>query len=112
MSETSAFGGGTMRFSHSSVAVGYNLTLTYTDIHEDELDLIREHYRDRQGGYLSFELPAIIWQGHNDVEFLAPATDRWIYAGPPEEGDARLGGFYDVTVNLRHVGAELGAFYG
>lgn len=111
MSETSVYGGGAMRFSHSSVAVGFNLTLTFTDLGEDDLDLIRDHYRDQQGGYLSFLLPAIIWQGHADVEFLVPATDRWIYAGPPEEGDARPGGFYDVTVPLRHVGAEPAVVY-
>jgi hypothetical protein len=112
MSETSAYGGGAMRFSHSSTAVGFNLTLIFVDLGEDDLDLIREHYRDQQGGYLSFLLPAIIWQGHSDVEFLAPATERWIYAAPPEEGEARPGGFQDVTVTLRHVGAEMGAFYG
>lgn len=112
MSEAAAFGGGSMRFSHSSTAVGFNLTLTFTDLGEDDLDLIRDHYTDRQGGYLSFLLPAIIWQGHSDPEFLAPATDRWIYASAPDEGEARSGGFQDVTVTLRHVGAEVGALYG
>jgi hypothetical protein len=112
MSETSAFAGGAVRFSHSSEAVGYVLELSYEDIHEDDLDLIRAHYRERQGGYLSFCLPAGIWAGHEDPEFLSPSTDRWIYTGPVDEGDAKPGGFYDVSIPLRHVGPEPGAFYG
>ena len=110
MSEAPAVGGGAIRFNHATDAVGMTLTLTYADLADDDLQLIRDHYYGQQGGYLSFLLPAVIWLGHTSTSDVAPATDRWIYAGPPQEGDAKPGGFYDLTVPLRHVGAEMGAF--
>lgn len=112
MSEAPAVGGGAIRFSHAADAVGMTLTLGFEGLADDDLQLIRDHYYGQQGGYLSFLLPAVIWLGHTSTTDVAPATDRWIYANPPDEGDALQGGFYDVTVTLRHVGPEPGEFYG
>jgi hypothetical protein len=107
MSATGSLSGASVRFNHSTTMIGARLTLTFADMPDAELETMREHFREYDGGYRSFLLPAIIWRGHTDPEFLAPATDRWIYDGEIDEGDAKPGGFYDVTVNLRHVGAEL-----
>ena len=107
MSATGSLSGASVRFNHSSTMTGARLTLTFADMPDAELETLRDHFREHDGGYRSFLLPAIIWQGHTDPEFLAPATDRWIYDGELDEGPAKPGGFYDVTANLRHVGAEL-----
>jgi hypothetical protein len=108
MSATGSLSGSSVRFNHSSTMIGARLTLTFADMPDAELETLRAHFRGQNGGFVSFLLPAIIWQGHTDPEFLAPATDRWIYDGEIDEGEARPGGFYDiVTVHLRHVGAEL-----
>ncbi len=107
MSATGSLSGAFVRFNHSTTMIGARLTLTFADMPDAELETLRAHFRGQDGGFVSFLLPAIIWQGHTDPEFLAPATDRWIYDGELDEGDAKPGGFYDVTVNLRHVGAEL-----
>ena len=107
MSATGSLSGASVRFNHSSTMIGARLTLTFADMPDAEVETLRDHFREHDGGYRSFLLPAIIWQGHTDPEFLAPATDRWIYDGEIDEGDAKPGGFYDVSVNLRHVGAEL-----
>lgn len=108
MSEAPAVGGGAIRFNHATEAVGITLAMTFEGLADNDLQLIRDHYYAQQGGYLSFLLPAVIWLGHTSTTDVAPATDRWIYASPPDEGDAKQGGFYDVTVTLRHVGPELG----
>ena len=105
MSETNAFAGGSIRFTHSDEALGHGLTLEYLEISEADMDAIRDHYRERQGGYLSFTLPAIIWQGHPDVETLVPAVGRWKYAGPLEEQHLP-GKLYNVSVPLQYVGAS------
>ena len=108
MSATTGVTGAGVRFNHSSTMVGAGLALTFADMPDVELETLRAHFREHDGGYRSFLLPvATIWRGHSDVEFLAPATDRWIYDGELDEGDAKPGGFYDVSVALRHVGAEL-----
>ena len=106
MSEANAFGGGSMRFTHSDEALGHGLSLEYLEISEADMTAIRDHYREQQGGYLSFILPAIIWQGHTTVTTLVPAFGRWKYTAPPEE-DHRQGKLYNVTVSLQYVGASL-----
>lgn len=107
MSETGSVAGASVRFNHSATMVGATLSITFADLPDAQVEDIRDHYRNHAGGYLSFRLPAIIWQGHADTEFLAPASDRWKYDGELDEGEAKPGGFHDVTVSLRHVGPEL-----
>jgi hypothetical protein len=107
MSETGSLSGASVRFNHSSTMIGARLTLTFVDMPDAELETLRDHFRGQDGGFVSFRLPPIIWQGHTNTEFLAPATDRWIYDGEIDEGEAKAGAFYDVTVSLRHVGPEL-----
>ena len=104
MSEVSAFGGGSVRFTHADEPLGHRLTLEYLEISDADITAIRTHYRGQQGGYLSFTLPAIIWQGHPDVETMVPASGRWKYASELEEQHLR-GKLYDVTVSLQYVGA-------
>lgn len=106
MSEANAFGGGSMRFTHADEPLGHGLTLEYVEISDTDMTAIRDHYRGQQGGYLSFTLPAIIWQGHPGVDTIVPAVGRWKYAGPLEE-DHRPGKLYNVTVSLVYVGASL-----
>lgn len=107
MSANGSLSGASVRFNHSTTMIGAKLALTFADMPDAELETLRAHFRGQDGGFVSFRLPAIIWRGHTDPEFLAPATDRWIYDGELDEGEAKPGGFYDVSVNLRHVGAEL-----
>lgn len=108
MSATGSLSGASVRFNHSTTMIGARLTLTFADMPDAELETLRDHSRGQDGEFVSFRLPvATIWRGHTDPEFLAPASDRWVYDGEIDEGPAKPGGFYDVTVNLRHVGAEL-----
>lgn len=106
-SQAQAFAGSAVRFNHSATALGHVLELFYAELPDAELQEIRDHYVGQQGGYLSFLLPAVIWQGHDDPEDVVPATYRWKYAAPPPEPD-RPGGFYDVPIILECVGPEPG----
>ena len=106
MSEANAFAGGSMRFTHSDTPLGHGLTLEYLEISDADMTAIRDHYRDQQGGYLSFRLPAIIWQGHTTAETIVPTAGRWKYAGYLEE-EHLPGKLYNVTVSLQYVGALL-----
>ena len=103
MSEANAFGGGSQRFAHSDEALGHQLTLEYVEISEAEMTEIRDHYRAQQGGYLSFTLPAIIWQGHPDRTTLVPVAGRWKYTDAPEETHLH-GKLYNVSVSLQYMG--------
>jgi hypothetical protein len=109
MSQAQAFAGSAVRFTHASDPIGHVLDLFYADLPDAELQLIREHYVEQEGGVLSFLLPAVIWEGHDDPEDVVPATYRWKYSGPPPEEADKPGGFYDVTITLECVGPELGS---
>jgi hypothetical protein len=105
MSRAAGFGGGEVRFMHAGAdPIGHDASLGYELISGAELTLIRDHYRGQDGSHLSFQLPAIIWQGH-PVGGILPTFGRWRYAGPPDETH-RSGDLYDVTVSLRYVGTE------
>jgi hypothetical protein len=95
-----------MRFTHADEALGHGLTLEYLEISDADITAIRDHYREQQGGYLSFWLPAIIWQGHTTVETIVPAYGRWKYASELEE-EHLPGKLYNVTVSLQYVGASI-----
>lgn len=105
LSTTSSISGTTVRFVHGDEITGHDLTLAFLDRSDDDLAAIREHYRGQDGGHVSFQLPAIIWQGHSTDSDVVPITGRWIYAGPPEETH-KDGGIHDVAVALRYVGAS------
>jgi hypothetical protein len=96
------FGGGSIRFLHGSVSSGHTLELQYSNLTQAEAELIREHYRVRQGGYTSFLLSAEAWAGHTSATDLVPTTTRWKYASPPEEVQKK-GGYVDLTVSLVSV---------
>lgn len=96
------FGGGSIRFIHGSVSSGHTLELQYSNLTQSEAELIREHYRLRQGGYNSFLLSAEAWAGHTSATDLVPTTTRWKYAAAPEEVQ-KIGGYVDITVSLVSV---------
>ncbi|MEB3275374.1 MAG: hypothetical protein VKM92_00250 [Cyanobacteriota bacterium] len=96
---------GIMRFRHSTVANNYRLTLGYENLTDAEADLIRKHFQGQAGGFYSFLLPAIIWQGHSATTNITPAGTLWRYIEPPEE-EHRKGGHVNVTVALASDGTS------
>lgn len=102
VSERSAFAGGSTRFRHGTVSSNHSLQLGYSNLTATEARLIRNHYREQQGGYLAFELSAEAWAGHTSTVDLVPYTTRWRYAEPPQETH-KNGGLIDVTINLVSV---------
>jgi hypothetical protein len=105
-STAASFAAGGVRFLHGDDSFGHEMTLEFLDISEDDAALIREHYRDYDGGHRSFILFSITWRGHPDVNVLVPFQARWKYVGPPQE-DHLQGKLYNVTVSLQYVGASI-----
>ena len=110
LTEEPSISAGIVRFRHSVTQQNYQLTLGYVDLTDAEASLIREHYQYQGGGYLSFQLPSIIWAGHTFSGNIVPYTTRWRYIETPEE-EHRSAGYVNVTVTLGSDGtidAELG----
>ena len=110
LTEEPSVSAGIVRFRHSVTQQNYQLTLGYQSLTDAEASLIREHYQSQGGGYLSFQLPSIIWAGHTFSGNIVPYTTRWRYTAAPEE-EHRSAGYVNVTVALGSDGtidAELG----
>lgn len=102
MTEERGFGGGSVRFLHSTTSSAHTLALGFQLLTQAETKLLRDHYRGQQGGYLPFSLSPEAWAGHTSVTDLVPGTTLWLYAAAPEEVH-RKGGLTDVTIQLRSV---------
>jgi hypothetical protein len=79
---------------------GIPLSLVFTLLTEEEMQLWREHYAVQQEKY-SFRLPASAWAGYdiNDASMLFPISAEWFYAGELEEEPVSAG-LYNCTVPL------------
>ena len=110
LTEEPSVSAGIVRFRHSVTQQNYQLTIGYVDLTDAEASLIREHYQSQGGGYLSFQLPSIIWAGHTFSGNIVPYTTRWRYIEAPEEEHSSAG-YVNVTVTFGSDGtidADLG----
>jgi hypothetical protein len=108
VTEERGFGGGSIRFRHGSTAYGHNLELGFVALTQAQAKLLRDHYRDQQGGYRSFSLSSEAWAGHTSFTDLVPITTVWRYSAVPEE-QHRPGGYVDVSVSMMSVPLIQGA---
>jgi len=72
VTEERGFGGGSIRFRHGSTAYGHTLELGFVALTQAQAKLIRDHYREQQGGYRSFQLSTYAWAGHASFTDLVP----------------------------------------
>jgi hypothetical protein len=108
ITEERGFGGGSVRFRHSSTPHGHNLELGFAALTQAEALLLRDHYRGQQGGYIAFPLSAEAWAGHTSFTDLVPATTHWRYASQPQE-EHLDGGYVNVQLSLISVPAIVSA---
>ena len=99
ISEVLAAGGGSTRFSHSSLFSTFGLQLSYVRLPEASMQLLRDHYATQNGDAYSFSLPAIIWRGQSTPTLLMALTTYWKYAAPIEEIQ-QSAGHYDCSISL------------
>jgi hypothetical protein len=102
VTEERGFGGGSIRFRHGSTAYGHNLELGFVALTQAQAKLLRDHYREQQGGYRSFPLSSEAWAGHTSFTDLVPANTAWRYAAPPEE-EHSSGGYVNVSISMMSI---------
>jgi len=104
VTSASTLAGTPILFRHSLKQSNYKLTLTYTNLLNSEVSLIRNHYVDSAGIHKTFTLPAAIWGGTS----VMPAAALMRYAAEPSE--QQRGVYTDITVELLAVDANLHLF--
>jgi hypothetical protein len=108
VTEERGFGGGSIRFKHGAVPYGHNLELGFVALTQAQAKLLRDHYREQQGGYIAFPLSAEAWAGHTSFADLVPTSTHWRYAAQPEE-EHMSAGYVNVSISLISVPAVIAA---
>ena len=111
VTEEKGFGGGSVRFKHGATAYSHNLELGFAALTQAEAKLLRDHYREQQGGYIAFPLSAQAWAGHTSFTDLVPLSTHWRYASQPQE-DHLSAGYVNVQITLVSVPAVVAAASG
>lgn len=93
---------GAVRFRHGIIACGHNLELSFTALTENQAQLLRNHYREQQGGFISFSLSPEAWAGHTTFTDLVPTSTFWCYAAQLQEEHLATG-HINVQVTLISV---------
>lgn len=83
------------------------LQLSYTNLTETQLNLIKAHYIDRQGTFDIFYLSAETWNGYTTPPVGLLSDFAWRYAGPPTISDGIVGR-WAVDVELRTYAIDTG----
>ena len=88
------------KVSLSGVATGFRrgnrrtdqtLSLSFTNLTESQVDLIKAHYIDRQGSFDIFFLPSEVWSGYATPPVPLLSDYVWRYAAPPTVTDGIVG---------------------
>lgn len=83
--------GAVSSFRRGNRRTGQTLTLSYTNLTEAQVNLIRAHYIDRQGTFDIFFLPAEVWNGYTTPPIGLLSSYAWRYAGSPTITDGIVG---------------------
>ena len=103
--------GSEIRVRHSNTVLGVRLRLTFTAITSADLLAVRNHYRDRQGGFLPFAIPAELLSGVTTPADFTPTGHQWRYAARPSVTDVPIPGAtptnrHDLVLELESVPPE------
>jgi hypothetical protein len=103
--------GSEIRVRHSNTVLGVRLRLTFTAITSADLVAVRNHYRDRQGGFLPFAIPAELLSGVTTPADFTPTGHQWRYAARPSVSDVPIPGptptnRHDLVLELESVPPE------
>ena len=78
-------------FRRGNRRMGQSLTLGFTNLTETQLNLIKDHYIDRQGTFDIFFLSSEVWNGYTTPPTALVDAYAWRYAGPPTITDGIVG---------------------
>tara|TARA_Y100001937_G_scaffold109699_1_gene154648 strand:- start:368 stop:868 length:501 start_codon:yes stop_codon:yes gene_type:complete len=87
--------------------INQTLQLTFNNLTEAQVTLIRNHYDTQQGSFSIFFLSAECWSGYSTLPVPLVSDFAWLYSQPPTISDGIVGKF-NVEVELVTVPINIG----
>lgn len=78
-------------FRRGNRRTNQTLSLSFTNLTETQLNLIKDHYVDRQGSFDIFYLTSSTWSGYTTPPIALLSDYAWRYAAPPTIADGIVG---------------------
>ena len=104
-SAQSALSGVRTSFRRGSRRIGQTLSLSFGNLSETQLNLVKTHYIDRQGTFGFFFLEADVWSGYATPPIPLVSNYAWRYSEPPTISDGIVGKWaVDVELVTHPIG--------
>ena len=87
--------------------INQTLQLTYNNLTEAQVTLIRNHYDTQQGSFSIFFLSAECWSGYTTLPVPLVSDFAWLYSTAPTISDGIVGKF-NVEIELVTVPIDIG----
>lgn len=102
LSTYSSLSGYEVRVQHGNTSIGTSLSLSFANLTEAIGKQITDHYLTAQGSFETFALPAEVFAGMSNYDYITPSGTIWRYAGPPSVSYVAPG-IQSVSVELMAV---------
>lgn len=102
-----ALSGAATRYRQGNRRADQKLQLTFNNISEADLNLIKAHYISQDGSYGIFFLSPETWSGYATAPVPSPSNVAWRYAEPPQITDGSCN-LWSISVSLTSYLIEAG----
>ena len=99
--------GATTGFRRGNRRINQTLQLTFDNLTETQVNLIRTHYDGQNGSFEIFYLSSSTWSGYTTPPVSLVSDYAWLYATPPTISDGIVSK-WNVEVELVSVPVDIG----
>ncbi len=99
--------GATTGFRRGNRRINQTLQLTFDNLTETQVNLIRTHYDGQNGSFEIFYLSSSTWSGYTSSPVALVSDFAWLYATPPTISDG-ITSKWNVEIELVSVPIDTG----
>ena len=99
--------GSTTGFRRGNRRINQTLQLTFDNLTETQVNLIRTHYDGQNGSFEIFYLSSSTWSGYTSPPVALVSDYAWLYSTPPTISDGIVSK-WNVEVELVSVPVDIG----
>ena len=103
----SSSSGATTGFRRGNRRINQTLQLTFDNLTETQVNLIRTHYDGQNGSFEIFYLSSSTWSGYTSPPVALVSDFAWLYATPPTISDG-ITSKWNVEIELVSVPIDTG----